>query len=320
MWGRALGTVALALALDAIASGVVAQRVVAQPPSQPGTQPTRVAVDWSAVRDQDIERCGLSRLRAGTIERLIADGHAVVEATDASGVRVAVRSANDGLAVRVEGAGAVRHEELHAGTPCDPTFALDVVSRIAELVSEVAALAAPSGSGAEPAGAAHADPTLLADTAKQPERASWQAALDLTARLNTAPDYQLGSGISVRARLGDGWESGLRAELTAHAAHDVTVLEAFFGLTAALQPDLPGVGPYLELGPVLHVGNSDERSVTRVDGALAAGAQVCLGHFLGQLLVYGRLHSLEHRVGRKTAFETGHLGVLLRLGAQLSDS
>lgn len=317
MWGRALGTMALALALDAGAMHVEAQPADR---SRTATQPTRVAVDWSAVRDQDIERCGLSRLRAGTIERLVADGHAVVEATDASGVRVAVRSASDGLTVHVEGAGAVRHEELHAGTPCDPTFALDVVSRIAELVSEVAALAASHASSeAEPA-VADAEPTLATDIASQSERASWQGALDLTARLNTAPDYQLGGGVSVRARLGDGWESGLRAELTAHAAHGVTVLEAFFGLTAALQPDLPGVGPYLELGPLLHVADSDVRSVTRVDGALAAGAQLCIGHFLGQLLVYGRLHSLEHRVGRKTAFETGYLGVLLRLGAQLSDS
>jgi hypothetical protein len=59
--------------------------------------------------------------------------------------------------------------------------------------------------------------------------------------------------------------------------------------------------------------------VTRLDGALAGGAQLSLGHFLGQLLVYGRLRSLEHRVGRSSAFETGHVGILLRLGAQLSD-
>src|SRR5262245_3367240 len=36
----------------------------------------RVAVDWSGVTDSDVARCGLSRLRAGTIERPAAAGQA----------------------------------------------------------------------------------------------------------------------------------------------------------------------------------------------------------------------------------------------------
>jgi hypothetical protein len=32
----------------------------------------RVAIDWQGVSDRDIERCGLSRLRAGVIERLVS--------------------------------------------------------------------------------------------------------------------------------------------------------------------------------------------------------------------------------------------------------
>lgn len=62
---------------------------------------SRVAVDWAAVHDEDIQRCGLAQLRAGTIERLVAEGHAIVESVDASGIRVAVASSGEGLQIRV---------------------------------------------------------------------------------------------------------------------------------------------------------------------------------------------------------------------------
>jgi hypothetical protein len=283
-------------------------------------EPARVTVDWSDVRDADVERCGLARLRAGTIERLVARGHAVVETVDASGIQVSVASTPDGLQVRVQSGDVSRGETLPAGETCDATFALEAIARIAELVDEVAR-ARPQ----PPATSSEVDDAPAATPAAEPAephapRAGVQAALDLTARFNDSPDFLLGGGIGMRVRHSGSWESGLRAELTGNGALGVTVMEAFLGATAAYQPALPGVAPYLELGPLLHLGSSDARSEVELDGALGAGVQLSLGHFLAHLLLQGRLRSFEHRVGEKTAHDTGRIGVIVRVGGQLSGS
>jgi hypothetical protein len=283
-------------------------------------EPVRVAVDWSEVRDADVERCGLARLRAGTIERLVARGHAVVETVDASGIQVSVASTADALQVRVQSGDVSRVETLPAGETCDATFALEAIARIAELVEEVARarpqpLAADVELGPVQVTAPAAEPAEGHDA-----RARVQAALDLTARFNESPDFLLGGGVGVRVRHAGSWESGLRAELTGNGALGVTVMEAFLGATAAYQPALPGVAPYLELGPLLHLGSSDARSQVELDGALGAGVQLSLGHLLAHLLLQGRLRSFEHRVGEETAHDTGRIGVVVRIGGQLSGS
>ena len=302
------------------------------PAARAHAEQTRVAVSWSGVRDAEVERCGLSRLRAGTIERLVGAGYAVVErververveGAEGSGVQVTVASTDNALRVHVQDGALSRDAQLDA-TGCDATFVLDVISRITELVDEVVRAAPPpaaTGSlraSAEPAPAEPRSPASEPLAANDTQRDPLQAELDFTARANPSPDYQLGGGLGLRLRLPAGWESGARAELTAHAARGVTVLEAFLGVSGAYQPSLPGLAPYLELGPVLHHAASDARSVTRLDALLAAGVQLSLGHLLAQLLVYGRLRSIAHRVGTDTAFDTGRFGLVLRLGAQLS--
>jgi hypothetical protein len=318
MRAAAVSVIVAALLLGAVAASAHAQ----------GKAQTSVSVDWQAVRDEDVERCGLSRLRAGTLERLVGEGYAIVERADDSGVRVSVASVPAGLRLRVEGGGVLREETLEAGQ-CDATFALDVISRIAERVDELASVqrAVPRdpvpGAPAQPAPSeppgvsAQAPPSAEADHER--EHAAVQAAFDFTLRANESPSYQLGGGASVRARLSHGWESGARIELTAHPGGDVTVLEAMLAPFVALQPDLPGVGAYLEVGPILHLASSDARSVRELDLALAVGPQLVAGHLLAQLLVYGRLRSLAHRVGDEIAFDTGRVGLTLRIGAQLSD-
>jgi hypothetical protein len=237
---------------------------------------------------------------------------------------VTVSSADDALRVHVQDGALSRDAQLDA-TGCDATFVLDVISRITELVDEVVRAAPPPAVvAASPRATAEREAPEPRSPATEPlaasdtQRAPLQAELDFTARANPSPDYQLGGGLGLRLRLPAGWESGVRAELTAHASRGVTVLEAFLGVSGAYQPSLPGLAPYLELGPVLHHAASDARSVTRLDAMLAAGVQLSLGHVLAQLLVYGRLRSIAHRVGSDTAFDTGRVGLVLRLGAQLS--
>ena len=331
---HASGSVALAFALRiglalALHTGAPPLHARAQATAQ-----TRVSVDWSAVRDADVERCGLSRLRAITIERLVGAGYAVVEHSGDSGVRVSVASAAAGVRVRVEGPGVVREDTLDFGPQCDPTFALEASSRIVERVDEVArelsarAAAsqaqpanAPPAAEASAAGGTAVDASAAAsdDPAhEQPERAVLQAGIDLSARINASPGYQLGGGLGLRARLPEGWELGARAELTVHASDGVTVLEAMLAPALVYQPAPTGLGAYLELGPVLHLATSDARDVRELDALLGLGPQLALGHVLAQLLVYGRLRNLVHRVNGETIFETAHLGIVLRVGAQLS--
>jgi hypothetical protein len=57
--------------------------------------------------------------------------------------------------------------------------------------------------------------------------------------------------------------------------------------------------------------------VTEVDASLGAGVQLSTGHFLAQLLIYGRLGSFEHRVRGEIAHDSGRVGLALRVGAQL---
>jgi hypothetical protein len=68
---------------------------------------------------------------------------------------------------------------------------------------------------------------------------------------------------------------------------------------------------------VVHLASSDARSVTELDASLAGGLQLSAGHFLTQLLVYGRLRDFEHRVGSEIAHDSGRVGLALRFGAQL---
>src|SRR5687768_14982102 len=101
--------IALATGLAAVASPAAAQ------------VQRRVAVDWSGVSDGDVARCGLSRLRAGTIERLVDSGYAVVGSRDRGALGVVVASVEGGLRVQVDGSGAERDETLKFPEPCDTT-------------------------------------------------------------------------------------------------------------------------------------------------------------------------------------------------------
>jgi len=60
--------------------------------------------------------------------------------------------------------------------------------------------------------------------------------------------------------------------------------------------------------------------VQEMDGVLAAGLEIEQGAVFGQVLFYGRLRRFEHVMGGEEAFDTGHVGLILRIGAQLSGS
>jgi hypothetical protein len=274
----------------------------------------QVSIDWRAVSDRDVERCGLTRLRAGVIERLVSEGYALVESVDASGVRVVLASSADGLAVVVSSEGVERRDALRAGEPCDATFALDVIARVAELVDEVArARPAPQAQPDEPAPL----PEVAAQPEPEPSETRFIAALDATARANQALYWLAGGGLSARLQLASGLQLGVRAELLATAHLAVTVIELVPLLTAAYQPGDALLGPCLELGPVVHLASSDARSVTELDATLGGGLQLSAGHFLAQLLAYARLRDFEHRIGGEIAHDSGRVGLVLRLGAQL---
>ena len=280
----------------------------AQASSQAASQ-TQVSVDWTLVLDADVQRCKLGRLRAGTIERLVDDGHAVVDSVGAQGISVEVASTDAGMRVQVHSAGAVRVEVLEVGPDCDVTLVLALISRIAELVQEVVRERPP---------AAAAPPTALAvaPAPPQPPPPGLTASLDLAARASYTPSILAGLGLGLRFALGPSLELGVRAELLGNVRHGVTVLEGFVGAACVLWPDgLPGL--VLELGPMLHSGASAQRSLRGVDLGVAVGAHLSLGHLDGQLLLQARLRRFEHRIGDKTALDTGYLGVVFRIGGQL---
>jgi hypothetical protein len=278
--------------------------------------PIPVAVDWKGVSDLDAERCGLGRLRAAAIERLVGDGYAVVESAGEGGIFVGVTSSGGALGVRVEGKGVARAERLDT-TGCDSTFVLAVTSRIAELVAEVARERktspppAPTSPTLEPAPAA--PPSPVSNTGVRGE-------IDVTGRINTSPDWLLGGGVAVRGRASAGWELGGRAEVAANGHLGVTVTEVFLGASFAFHPKWSGLGPCVEVGPLLHHATSDVLTVTRLDASLSAGGELALGPFFAQVMLQGRLGSFEHRVGSEVAYQTGRFGAVFRLGGQLSGS
>jgi hypothetical protein len=308
-----------AIAFAAVAALVLCGVSSSPAKAQPAREQQRVAVDWSAVSDADVARCGLSRLRAGTIERLVEDGHAVVEDSGEGGLRVVVASAGADLRVQVSAGAIMQEDSIALGPDCDATLTLESIARISELVDgvaretrELAAQAAPEPESprSEPA----AEPQAPAD------RAGVEAAIAASARASAGPYVLLGGAAIVRARPTASLEAGVQIELTGNGEGGVTVLEAQLALTAAYQPALPGLGIVVELGPLLHSGASDVRSVLELDASLGAGAQLSLGHLLAQLVFYVRLRSLEHRAGSDIAFETGRFGLILRIGAQLFGS
>jgi hypothetical protein len=274
---------------------------------------TRVSIDWQGVRDRDIERCGLSRLRAGTIERLVSEGYALVERVDGSGVAVAIQSSTEGLTIRAASGELERQDELRPGEPCDATFVLDVIARVAELVEEVAS--------ARPAALVEAAPAVEPNAAPQAESedagSRFIGALDVTGRANQALSWLLGGGLSGRVAHASGLQLGGRVELGAASHLEVSVLELYAAVIAAYQPRGNVLGPCAELGPVVHLASSDARSVAKLDAGLGAGLQLSAGHFLAQLLIYGRLGTFEHRVRGEIAHDSGRVGLALRLGAQL---
>ena len=280
--------------------------LVSAPGRAEAADQARVAVDWSHVTDADVARCGLSRLRAGTIERLIDGGYAVVGTRQPGAIGVVVSSVEQGLRIQVSGPGDARDETLELGKACDSTTVLEAIARIYELVTEVD----------------RARPRALPEPRYARESrvgTDWQGAIDFTTRANDSPDVLLGGGLGARARLSSGWEPGVRGELAGNAHLGVTILEPFLGATIAWQPDRRGAGPYAELGPVLHLASSDSLSVREPDVLFGAGLQVSVSHILAHVLVTARRRRVEHRVGAEVAYDTGHLGMVLRIGAQLFD-
>lgn len=276
---------------------------------------TRVSIDWQGVRDRDIERCGLSRLRAGTIERLVSEGYALVERVDASGVAVAIQSSAEGLTIRAASGELERQDVLRPGEPCDATFVLDVIARVAELVEEVAS--AQPVPLVETAPAPAPEPIATPQAEGEEAGSRFIGALDVTGRANQALSWLLGGGLSGRVAFASGLQLGARAELGAASHLEVSVLELYGAVIAAYQPRGNVLGPCAELGPVVHLASSDARSVAKLDASLGAGLQLSAGHFLAQLLIYGRLGTFEHRVRGEIAHDSGRVGLALRLGAQL---
>jgi hypothetical protein len=287
--------------------------VVVMLASRASADGVQVSIDWQGVRDRDVERCGLTRLRASVIERLVGEGYALVESAGASGVQVVLASSQDGLTLDVSSDRVARHDELSAGEPCDATFALDVIARVAELVDEVAR--------ARPSPPEPAPQPPATEVAAQPEpqasESRFIAAIDATARANQALSWLAGGGLSARLQLASGLQLGVRAELLASAHLEVTIIELVPLLTAAYQPSDALLGPCFELGPVVHLASSDARSVTELDATLGAGLQLSTGYFLAQLLAYARLRDFEHRVAGEIAHDSGRVGLALRVGAQL---
>ena len=282
---------------------------------------SRVALDWRNVSDADIERCGLSRLRAGTLEQLVDDGHAVVDSGDST-VQVRVSSVARGLHIRVESREASREEELSLPENCDATLVLEAISRIAELVRLVSA----ESSAASPASPA-ALPAATADAGVEPAQepaargGGLQLSIDAAAKAANPSDFLLfGGGLGLDFSLLTDWQLGGRAELMGNSRHDVMLLEASTALTAGWQPPRSLIGFQLEIGPLLHIGNSERLTATEVDAAAGAGLKLRAGIWRAQLIGYVRLRRFEHFVDGKTAFDTGQAGLILRIGAQLFDS
>jgi hypothetical protein len=280
--------------------------------SAAAAEPVRVAVDWRDVKDDAVARCGLSRLRSGTIERLVEQGNAVVESVGEDGVSVRVTSDGDGLRIRAALGEVVREDKLEF-EGCDATFVLEAITRIAELVTAVASTqktpavqpeAPPEGAGARPS----------------PPKTVAVGFLDATGKLTTGGDLQGGGGVGGFAFYASGMRVGGRGELTGAGSSGVTILEVTAAITAAYHPRSSLLGLRVEAGPLLHLASSDARSVQEMDGVLGAGLEIEQGAVFGQVLFYGRLRRFEHVKGGEEAFDTGHAGLILRIGAQLSGS
>jgi hypothetical protein len=276
-------------------------------------EPVRVALDWKNVSDADVARCGLSRLRAGTLERLISEGYAVVEIVDERGIDVSVASIEGGLKVAMLSEAVARSELIRIEQGCDSTFVLEVIERIRVLVDAVKRarpVPPPPDLGSFEAGPA---PPLEHEPALH-------AQLDALVRASDAGSFAFGGGLGVRAGLFGAFQLGGRIELAGSAVRDVTLLEAGLFVSAALQPAASHLGFVLELGPVLHHAKSTELSVAEPEAFLLLGPQLGFGPLLVQLLFHARLRSFEHRVGPEIAWDSGRVGIVLRVGAQLSGS
>ena len=289
-------------------AGLMTAMLVASPASAARTAQSRVSIDWRNVRDSDIQRCGLSRLRAGTLERLVDEGHAVVDSADSTGVRVRVSSVAAGLHILVESRASSREETLRLPETCDATLVLEAISRIAELVRIV-------GEDLRP------PPPPTPAAAVEPEMADFRLSLDAAAKLANPREFLLfGGGVGLGWALSSDWELGARAELLGNARRGVTVLEVSTAVTAGWQPARSSLGLQLEAGPLLHMGKSDQLTAREIDGAAAAGLKLSYGLLRAQLLAYVRVRRFEHQIDGQVAFDTGQVGLILRIGVQLFDS
>jgi hypothetical protein len=289
-------------------AGLTAATLLSASPTWAAGSAGRVALDWREVSDSDVERCGLSRLRSGTLERLVDEGYAVVDDVGDDGVSVRVSSTPNGLRIVVETGEVTRDQMLPISDSCDATFGLEAISRIAELVNAVQKEAGSSSAPTDQPAEAGAEPATF--------------GLSVDATLKTSrPDELLlfGGGMNGGLRFTGGWTLGGRAEITGNARLGVTLLEIESALTAAWKPEGANVGMVAEVGPILHLGNSDRLSATEVDALHGAGIEISMDRFFLRGLGTARLRRFEHRVGQETAFDTGHLGLILRLGAQLLD-
>ena len=268
----------------------------------------RVSIDWRNVSDADVERCGLSRLRAGTLERLVDEGHAVVDSVDSTGISVRVSSVAGGLHILVKARGISREDTVTLPQACDATLVLEAISRIAELVRDVEEALGPA-------------PAAKPIAPAEPEAPVFQLELDAAVKAAHPREFVLfGGGFGVDWAVSADWRLGGRAELTGNARLGVTVLEASTLVTLKWRPLRSIVGLHLEAGPLFHSGTSSELAARELDAAAGAGPDLSIGPLRAHLLGYVRLRRFEHRIDGEVAFDTRQVFLILRIGAQLFGS
>ena len=316
-----------------LSSGARAETAASRPSATGRSAAIPVAFDWSGVPDGVVERCKLAGYRGVLTDRLVREGHAIVDRVDGAGIQLTVSATDQQITLEARYQDVTKKRNLLIPTPCERGLIIDLSHELVKTVRSTRA-AAPAASPPKPrppdprASPSHAAPGPKPAARQAPPRPparSPQRRFELKAGVASIFPGTLDALVGARVGATFSWRRlsvGVGASIDWHPGARLTVWEPGASLSLALalyRSDLLRLRAGLE-GTLLHHGfDYQGQSGGKLDGRLGLLVELSLGRWvLLELLPYLRLDHTDHLIGNETIYESRHAGLLASLSWKIA--
>lgn len=305
----------------------------AGPPAGAALRP--VMIDWSAVSDATVQRCGLGLLQSLLLQGMVESGFAVVDTAGPQVIKVTLRERKGAVLVEAQRDDVVARRRVAVPVRCDSTIGVDLQAAARGTALEVEQVVKerqpPPPANSEPVTPPPTSPLWAEPTPSRAEPLRAEVvAPEIHERGPARIRGRLGAGVAlshadspfvaVTAQLGGrfgGWSVAASFDGALRNSLGVTVFEPALGPEVSRIVRLGGmelgVGAAVQL--LGHAFWRDDDRGGHLDVRFSVPVRLeHAGTGIGLALVPNlRLRPVEHRVGEDVAYSIGHFGGLAAL-------